>query len=374
MRRRALRIAGPRGEPRVGKFVKYDTGDYVIVTSRSSMQAKRFMEDLVKFRLTLEGVLGKRATPNAFPTTIVITSASDWNKWLIPRQNVAGFFQGARFANYMAINGDAPLSEALHVMFHEYTHYYLGSQFAGEYPPWFNEGMAELMGYAKFDKGMAILQIPMHRVYEAREGNWIPFDRLIRVDHTDPEYQSHRLAPSFYAQSWLAVQYGMVEDREFGKQIFAYLHQLNTVTAQDEAARKGFGNDLAVPDKQLREYSRATECLRAPSISARFRPWSSRRASRSASSTPWPLSSDLMLESRLAPDRIRPLVESLERRDPNKARAAILAARLAQSRRGQRSLRPRRGERGGRARAGRLGTAARTGQRAARQRRSKAAR
>lgn len=84
------------GEPRVGKFVQYDAGEFVVVTSRSGAQARRIMEDLVKFRLTLERVLGKRATPNAFPTTIVITSASDWNSWLRPRENVAGFFQRAR--------------------------------------------------------------------------------------------------------------------------------------------------------------------------------------------------------------------------------------------------------------------------------------
>ena len=83
----------------------------------------------------------------------------------------------------MAMNGDARPEYALHVMFHEYTHYYLASQFAGEYPPWFNEGLAELMGYAKFSKdNRAVLQIPMYRVYEARDGNWIPFERLIRVD------------------------------------------------------------------------------------------------------------------------------------------------------------------------------------------------
>ncbi len=39
---------------------------------------------------------------------------------------------------------------------------------------------------------------------------------------------------------------------------------------------------------------------------------------------------DLMLEIHVAPDRVRPLVESLGRRDPNPARAAVLAARLAQ--------------------------------------------
>src|SRR4051812_39119644 len=75
-------------EPRIGKFVQYDAGEFVVVTSRSGAQARRIMEDLVKFRLTLERVLGKRATPNAFPTTIVITSASDWNNWLRPGQNV----------------------------------------------------------------------------------------------------------------------------------------------------------------------------------------------------------------------------------------------------------------------------------------------
>jgi len=50
----------------------------------------------------------------------------------------------------------------------------------------------------------------MDQVYEARDGDWIPFERLIRVDQTDPEYQSHKLAPAFYAQAWLTVHQGMV--------------------------------------------------------------------------------------------------------------------------------------------------------------------
>ena len=318
------------GEPRVGRFVQYDAGEFVVVTSRSGAQARRIMEGLVKFRMTLEGVLGKRATPNAFPTTIVITSASDWKNWLQPAQNIAGFFQRARFSNYMALNGDAPVDEALHVMFHEYTHYYLASQFAGEYPPWFNEGLAELMGWARFDKGMALLQVPMYQVYEARDGDWITFDRLLKVDHNDPEYQSHKLAPSFYAQCWLTMNYGLIENREFGTQILNYLQKLNTLVPQDEAARSAFG-DLAAADRRLREYSRAKNIaggglalknvpevqLPAPKPLGEFDAMS--------------IIADVMLETRLSPERIRPMVQSLERRDPNRARAAILAARLAEA-------------------------------------------
>lgn len=317
-------------EPRIGKFVQYDTGEFVVVTSRSAAQSRRIMTDLVKFRLTLERVLGKRATPNAFPTTIVITSASDWTKWLQPGRDVAGFFQSSRFSNFMALNGDASTQEALHVMFHEYTHYYLASQFAGEYPPWFNEGLAELMGWARFDKGMALLQVPMYQVYEARDGDWIPFERLIKVDHSDPEYQSHKLAPSFYAQSWLTVNYGLIENRIFGAQIFRYLQKLNTLVPEDEAARSAFG-DLAAADKLLRDYSHYSSIagggINLGDVPEVQLPTGKPLTEFDAMS----IFADLMLETRISPERIRPLVQTLERRDPNTARAAILAARLAEA-------------------------------------------
>jgi hypothetical protein len=89
-------------------------------------------------------------------------------KYLQPRENIAGYFQRARFDNYMTFNGDAS-DYAIYVMFHEYTHFYLSSQFSGEYPPWFNEGLAEVMGYAKFSEAGMVLQIPMFRVHEARD-------------------------------------------------------------------------------------------------------------------------------------------------------------------------------------------------------------
>ena len=50
---------------------------------------------------------------------------------------------------------------------------------------------------------------------------------------------------------------------------------------------------------------------------------------------------DLMLATRLAPDRIRPLVESLARREPKSARAAIFAARLAQAQDDDAAFEPR---------------------------------
>ena len=34
--------------------------------------------------------------------------------------------------------------ESVHIVLHEYTHFFLSTQFAAEYPPWLNEGLGSL--------------------------------------------------------------------------------------------------------------------------------------------------------------------------------------------------------------------------------------
>jgi hypothetical protein len=114
-----MAFAANAAEPRVGKFTQYDAGEFVIVTSRGASQARRVIEDLVKFRLTLERALGKRATRNETRTTILLVGNADWRKWLRPREGIAGYFQRGRFSNHMAIDGEESLALALHVVFHE---------------------------------------------------------------------------------------------------------------------------------------------------------------------------------------------------------------------------------------------------------------
>ena len=316
-------------EPRIGKLVKYDTGDFVILTSRSSSQAREFMQKLVKFRLTLEKVLGRRAARSGIGTHIVIVSNSEWEKYLTPRDKLAGFFSRGRFDNYMVMDGDAD-DYAIYVMFHEYTHFYLSSQFAGEYPPWFNEGMAEVMAYAKFGKdNRVVLQIPMFRVQEARDRNWIPFEKLIKIDYRSPEYQSHKLATEFYAQAWLTVHYGMLEDREFGGKIFEYLAQLNKLVPQEEAVKNVFG-DLAAIDAKLRAYSRMSSMPSGTLNLGEVPEFTLPKAEPLNDVDSLAALIDVMLATRGDPTRVRPLVQSLLRREPEAARSYILAARLAE--------------------------------------------
>jgi tetratricopeptide (TPR) repeat protein len=309
-------------------MVAYELPEYTIYTTRSGSQARNYANELAKFRATLEKLLGKRAVSSHMPTHLVILGRSAWEKYLQPRQNVAGWFQPGRFANYIVMNGEAEGIDGLHLIFHEYTHYYLSSQFAGEYPPWFNEGLAELMGYSKFDKGMAIVLIPQQQVFATREGPWIPFERLIRVDQTSPEYISHKLADNFYAQSWLTLHYGLIENRAFGKQMMEYINLLNRLVPREEAARQAFG-DLNAIDAQLRKHSRNSNMhsggVNLDSVAEIELPAGKPMGDIDALA----LVAELMLETRTQPDRIRPVVESIARREPDSARPSILAARLA---------------------------------------------
>lgn len=315
-------------EPRIGRMVAYELPEYTIYTTRSSSQASNFANELAKFHATLEVVLGKRAVKSHMPTHLLILGRSAWEKYLQPRQFVAGWFQPGRFSNHIVMNGDAEGTDGLHLMFHEYTHYYLSSQFAGEYPPFFNEGLAELMAYIRFDKGMAVILIPQHQVFATREGDWIPFDRLIRVDQTSPEYISHKLADNFYAQSWLTLHYGLIENREFGKQMMEYLGMLNRLVPQEQAAKQAFG-DLKAIDAKLRAHSRSSDMAsggkRLDNVAEIELPAPKPVEDLDALA----LVADLMLETRTPPDRIKPVVESITRREPDSARSSILAARLA---------------------------------------------
>ena len=318
----------PAAEPRIGKLVSYEIGNYTIYTTRGASQAQRFASGLAKFDASLERLLGKRATEMHSPTRIVILSSSEWQKYLQPREGIAGWFQPGRFSNSIVMNGDAEGTTALHLVFHEYTHYYLSSRFSGEYPPWFNEGLAEVMGYASFRKDMAILLVPVDRLREARDGDWITFDRMIRVDQNSPEYLSHELADSFYAQAWLIVYYGLIENRNFGRQILQYLNQINRMVPQETASKSAFG-DLAAINQQLRAYSRSTD-MHSGGITLQDVPEVVLPPGKPvAELDALAIVADLMIETRLAPERIRPVVDSLTRRAPDSAAAAILAARLA---------------------------------------------
>ena len=176
------------------------------------------------------------------------------------------------------------------------------------------------------------MQMPMWRVYEARDGDWIPFDRMIRVDHNSPEYQSHKLADSFYSQAWLTVHYGMVENREFGKQMFQFLN-----LAQQPACRS---TRRPLPRSVRISASSTSNCATTRARPACLGRHCDRRGARGDAASPQAGGGARRARQphrhHARPRGSHPIASGRwwsrwQRREPASARAAIFAARLAQA-------------------------------------------
>lgn len=327
----ALASAAGAAGPRLGKFVEYDVGPFTIYTSRGERQVRDLMDDLALFQVTLERSLKHKAAQTGIPTRVFIVGHNEWEKYLQPSPGLAGVFLSRRFMNYMIVDGDTDGESARQIIFHEYTHFFLRSQFAGEYPPWFHEGLAELFSMCRFKQGNAEFGLPVQRIFDARAAKWIPFDRMLAIDQNSPEYSTHRLAPGFYGQAWFTVHYGMVENRVFREQMFDYLHQLNLLVPRGEAQRKAFGADLGVIDKQLFEYSRRPR-LSLGSVSIGDAPALTLGPGRVLDELETLfLVANLMFEFRNPPERLAPFIAAAEKREPGSFRTLKLGANLARS-------------------------------------------
>ena len=328
-------------QPQLGKFVHYEMSGLTLLTDHGDQEARQVVEELAKFRILLEKTLTLKAENTAVPTHIVIVSGAEWDKYLRTSESVAGWFQRTPFANYLAINGDSEGvgGNPLHVVLHEYTHYILRSQFANDYPAWFNEGLAETMSYVTFDQGhTAHLEIPIMRRFGALIADWIPFERMLHVDYDSPEYQGHKITDGFYSQAWLTVHYGLYENKQFGAQMFEYLSQVNRMVAIDEAARSAFGANLADVDRRLKLYARST-AMQTGTVQLGSVPRADLGIGKPvAEADALAELINLMLELRIAPDRVRAAIGALNAREPDSTRSAVLRARAAQLAKDDRDL------------------------------------
>src|SRR5690606_264297 len=124
-------------------------------------------------------------------------------------------FVSAKFANYVLVNNTLDDSLRGRSLFHEYSHWFLHTQFAGVHPLWFDEGLAEFVSTAEFRESLVTLGNPevMGPV------GWISLERLFRLTKDSPEYRSPSISPAMHRESWAIVHRGFAGEPQFGSQM-----------------------------------------------------------------------------------------------------------------------------------------------------------
>ena len=230
------------------------TPTFRVVSAIDEKKTRRVAADIAAFEEVI--LRSSAAAPDGgeLRTNVYFVSSEDWAHYFAPGSNVGGFFSPG-WPNSIVIPGWATY-EAYPVVFHEYSHYLLHSRATIAWPPWFDEGLAELMSNAHFNPTRLSFTAPKTRMQTLNTLPWLPLEKMLTVERASPDFQRHRLVASFYAQSWLMMHYAFVGRPEVLRQAVDFVLQRNRGEALAPAVQASFGKSVKDLDADLFAYSR----------------------------------------------------------------------------------------------------------------------
>src|SRR5262249_46048547 len=169
-------------------------------------------------------------------------------------ENVAGFFNSAGEANYIALNmgaGRAPES----IVYHEDVHY-LFEENDPLVRRWLNEGLAEYYSTFTVDNGVPSVGKPIEsHIRWLRTHRLIPLAELFATTHASRDYHEGDRQGVFYAESWALVHYVLLGSSHKAEMV-DFLSRLGRGEPTDTAFRSALGGDYGAVEEELWRYVR----------------------------------------------------------------------------------------------------------------------
>lgn len=228
---------------------------FVVYSDDSPERITRFTEKLERFDRTLRyltKVPGGSIGPANRVTVYVVDGTTSIQR-LSGRRNVAGFYiprAGGSVAFVPRRGGSGKFDlDAEEVLFHEYTHHFMLSNFAdAAFPKWFVEGFAEFFATVQMrpDGAIWVGTPPLYRAYAFAHGTPVSVARLVGGDADDSD-------EAIYAQGWL-LTHMLHFDRTRKGQLGAYMDAINEGRSPKQAA-EAFG-DARQLERDLGRYMR----------------------------------------------------------------------------------------------------------------------
>jgi hypothetical protein len=236
-------------EPDVSGFKSYELPTYTIVTHDEG-RARPLPRLSAQIQGVLEKLLNRAERAPTSSTYVMLIPESVWIRYLRPGPGFDSEFVPGRFSNYLLMNNARDASRLGKGFFHEYSHWFLHTQYPGVHPLWFDEGLAEFVTTAEFRGARARLGDPDFR----GSSGWIPLEKLLRLDRNSPEYRSLSTSGAVLRGSWAIVHRGLAGDAAFGRQMFDFLGALNAQRPLDEAVHSSFRVNTSDLDKTIHAY------------------------------------------------------------------------------------------------------------------------
>jgi tetratricopeptide (TPR) repeat protein len=195
------------------------TPDFRLVTDQPRHQAETAIRRLLRFRTVAEPYLPGEPNAGNPPLTIVLfTRARDFRQVTRGNPWISGFMQPSLADNLLVVGPPRLTGAFQDTLLHEYTHYLLRTRRELHLPPWFDEGMASLLGAVDLDgESVVIGKLPLDD---------LAADLVHDADHRDPTRPARRVALKRVIETDDLAQWRGRERRIFYSWSWALAHRL----------------------------------------------------------------------------------------------------------------------------------------------------
>jgi tetratricopeptide (TPR) repeat protein len=248
---------------RVGaeQWTKVQSKNFLLVGNADERDIRKVAARLEQFREAFLRLLTVEHFDSSVPMTVMVFKTDESYRPFEPLYHgqpagVAGYFQSNQDVDYITLSIDRRDVRSVDALaFHEYIHLLVRNSFRNA-PLWFNEGLAEY--YSTFEISNSNKRVtfgkPISNFFQTlREREFLPLERLLKVDSDSPYYNEQDKRRLFYAESWALVHYLLSGPRR--AQLSTYLDLLAKGAAVEEAFQKAFQVDFAGMDGELRQYA-----------------------------------------------------------------------------------------------------------------------
>jgi FimV-like protein len=234
-------------------WIEVRSPHFVIVSALPEVRTVNLARDLENFRVAVQIITNIGRFEERIPTKVYVLPHTVDKLGF--KNGFIGYFMPRMRANYVAV---APVTGASldDTLKHEYVHFLVHNRDALSYPPWFDEGFAELLStlsvrrdVIEYGKASSV------RMDWLRNAPWMKFAKLIEMRNVSG------LGPSdsamFYAQSWLLMHYLMNgrPDRKCDVDNNAYLRAVEAGTKPTVAFEQAFGMPVSGIRHSLIKYA-----------------------------------------------------------------------------------------------------------------------
>lgn len=246
-------------------WIRVNSKNFHLVGNASERDVKKVATKLEQFRESFRILFTNTQFDASIPTNVIVFKSNSAYRPFKPKRAdgkiddfVAGYFQPGKDVNYITLATDGDEAYRYQIIFHEYMHFVLNTNFGkSTIPAWFNEGLAEY--YETFqieaDQKIKLGIFQQRHIDNLSRTKLMPLDTLFNISNYQLHQQGSHSRSIFYSQSWVLIHYLFQTGKSEG--LGKFLNSLISNVKPETAFQEAFQMNYATMEKELNKYVNA---------------------------------------------------------------------------------------------------------------------